>query len=76
MRLLGYNSPWDAHVVPFTFFFTLNDPILCQGISNTTAFFIGRSVFYKSVCNRYNKETKKQLRRKSNLVHLHVQATP
>ena len=58
MRLLGYNSPWDAYVVPFTFFFTLNDPILCQGISNTTAFFIGRSVFYKSVCNRYNKETK------------------
>ena len=60
----------------FFFFFTRNDPILCQGISNTTAFFMGRNVFYKSVCNRYNKETKAQLRRKSNLVHLHVKATP
>ena len=33
MRLLGYNSPWDTDViVPFTFFFIRNDPILCQGI--------------------------------------------
>ena len=22
MRLLGYNSPWDADVVPFTFFYS------------------------------------------------------
>ena len=35
----------------FFFFFTRNDPILYRGISNTTAFFIGRNVFYKSVCN-------------------------
>ena len=50
MRLLGYNSPWDAYVVPFTFFFfTLNDPILCQGIGNTTAFFTGEMSFTK-VC--------------------------
>ena len=34
------------------FFFTLNDPILCQGISKTTVFFMGRNAFYKSVCNR------------------------
>ena len=32
-------------------FFTLNDPILYQGITNTTAFFMGRNAFYKSVCN-------------------------
>ena len=47
----GCNSPWDADVDPFTFFFTRNDPILFQGIGNTTAFFIGRNAFYKSVCN-------------------------
>ena len=34
------------------FFFIRNDPILYQGISNTTAFFMGRNAFYKSVCNR------------------------
>ena len=34
------------------FLFTRNDPILYQGIGNTTAFFMGRNAFYKSVCNR------------------------